>query len=106
MKKIYSLLLLVVSFTSFGQTIYSENFGTPTANTTVANYVTGTAPATFQNGAPIVYTGTSGATSLRTSSASSGYSGASANGNVFLSQTTNVGHFIQIDGINTSGFNT
>ena len=106
MKKIYSLLLLVVSFTSFGQTIYSENFGTPTGNTTVANYLTGSAPATFQNGAPIVYTGTSGASSLRISSPSTttGYSSASGNGNVFLSQTTNLGHFIQIDGINTSAF--
>lgn len=104
MKKIYSLLLLVVSFTSFGQTIYSENFGNPTGNTTVANYVTGAAPATFQNGAPIVYTGTTDATSIRTTSASSGYSGASGTGNVFLSQTTNVGHFFQIDGINTSAF--
>jgi len=106
MKKIYSLLLLVVGCTSFGQTIYSENFGTPTANTTVANYITGTAPATFQNTTPIVYTGTTDATSLRVTSASSGYSGASGNGNVFLSQTTNVGHFFQIDGINTSAYNT
>jgi hypothetical protein len=106
MKKIYSLLLLVISCASFGQTIYSENFGTPTGNTTVANYLTGLAPATFQNGAPIVYTGTSGASSLRISSPSTttGYSSASGNGNVFLSQTTNLGHFIQIDGINTSAF--
>ncbi|MEM0541744.1 T9SS type A sorting domain-containing protein [Flavobacterium sp. j3] len=104
MKKIYSLLLVLISYASFGQTIYSENFGTPTGNTTVAAYITSTAPATFQNTTPIVYTGTSGATSLRTSTASSGYSGASGNGNVFLSQTTNLGHFIQIDGINTSAF--
>ena len=104
MKKIYSLLLLVVGYTSFGQTIYSENFGTPTANTTAANYITGSAPATFQNSGTIVYSGTTTATSLRTSSPSSGYSGASGNGNVFLSQTTNAGHFFQIDGINTSAF--
>ena len=49
MKKIYSLLLLVISCTSFGQTIYSENFGTPTGTTPIATYATGTAPATFQN---------------------------------------------------------
>ena len=58
MKKIYSLLLLVISCTSFGQTIYSENFGTPTGTTPIATYATGTAPATFQNTTPIAYSGT------------------------------------------------
>ncbi len=104
MKKIYSLLLTIVTSISFGQTIYSENFGTPTGSTSVANYIIGTAPATFQNAAPIVYTGTTTATSVRISSPSSTYTGASANGNVFLSQTTNLGHFFQIDGINTSAY--
>ncbi|WP_395061357.1 T9SS type A sorting domain-containing protein [Flavobacterium sp.] len=104
MKKLYSLLFLVVTAFTFGQTIYTENFGTPTGNTTVANYITGTAPATFQNSSPIVYSGTTGATSLRVTSVSSGYTGVSGNGNVFLSQTTNVGHFFQVDGINTSAY--
>lgn len=107
MKKLYTLLLtLVVSSLSFGQTIYSENMGTPSANTAVATYVTGTAPATFQNGSPIVYTGTSGANMMRTSVPSTGYTGASGSGNVFISQTTNAGHFFQIDGINTSAYNS
>ncbi len=106
MKKLYILLLLAVASVSFGQTVYSENFGTPTANTTVANYITGTSPATFQNASPIIYTGTTGATSLRATSVSNGYSGASGNGNVFLSNTTSVGHFFQIDGINTSAFSS
>jgi len=104
MKKLYSLLFLVVTAFTFGQTIYTENFGTPTGNTTVANYITGTAPATFQNSSPIAYSGTTGATSLRVTSVSSGYTGVSGNGNVFLSQTTNVGHFFQVDGINTSAY--
>ena len=98
MKKIYSLLLLVVSFTSFGQTIYLENFGTPTGNTPIATYATGTAPATFQNTTPIAYSGTA---DVRVTSASSGYSGASANGNVLINA---VDEFFQIDGINTSAF--
>lgn len=103
MKKLYTLLLIAVASVSFGQTVYSENFGTPTANTTVANYITGTAPATFQTSS-VTYTGTTGATSVRASLASSGYAGVSGGGNVFLSQTTNVGHFFQVDGINTSAY--
>lgn len=100
MKKIYSLLLLAVTSVSFAQTIYTENMGTPTANTLIPAYATGTAPATFQNGTPIVYTGTA---DVRTSTASSGYSGASAGGNVLINA---VDEFFQIDGINTSAFNT
>jgi hypothetical protein len=103
MKKLYTLLLIAVASVSFGQTVYSENFGTPTANTTVANYITGTAPATFQTSS-VTYSGTTSATSVRSSLASSGYAGVSGGGNVFLSQTTNAGHFFQVDGINTSAY--
>ena len=100
MKKIYSLLLLLVAGYSFGQTIYSENMGTPTGTTLIPAYITGTAPATFQNSTPIVY---SGSADVRTSSASSGYSGASGAGNVFINA---IAENFQIDGINTSAFNT
>jgi hypothetical protein len=100
MKKIYSLLLLVISCASFGQTIYSENFGTPAGNTPIATYATGTAPATFQNTTPIAYSGTA---DVRGTGASSGYSGASANGNVLINA---IDEFFQIDGINTSAYNT
>ncbi len=100
MKKIYSLLLLVVSFTSFGQTIYSENMGTPTGTTLIPAYATGTPPAAFQNSSPIVY---SGSADLRATSVSSGYSGASGNGNVFINA---VAENFQIDGINTSAYST
>ena len=92
MKKIYSLLLLLVaSYSSFGQTIYSENMGTPTATTAIAANV-------FQNTAPIVYTGTA---DVRATAVSSGYTGASGSGNVFFNAATDN---FQIDGINTSAF--
>ena len=100
MKKIYSLLLLVVSAVSFGQTIYSENMGTPTGTTTIANYITGTAPATFQNGSPIVYSGTGDVRVSQNSGTS--YTGSSAGGNVFLTGTA--GKYFQIDGLNTSAY--
>lgn len=107
MKKIYLLVLTLIGvYATQAQTIYSENMGVPTANTTVASYVSGTAPATFQNGSPIVYTGTTGATSMRATGVSAGYTAASGGGNVFLSQTTNLGHFFRIDGINTSAYLT
>lgn len=104
MKKIYFILIGLISFATFGQTIYSENMGTPSANTTVAAYITGTAPATFQNGSPIAYTGTSGANMMRVSSASSGYTGASGNGNVFFAAAG--GQFFQIAGLNTSAYSS
>lgn len=85
---------------SFGQTFYSENMGIPTGNTGISAYASGTAPATFQNSAPIVYTGTS---DVRTSSASSGYANVSGGGNVFINA---VDEFFQIDGINSSAYNS
>lgn len=93
MKKIYSLLLVVVSSLSFGQTFYSENMGTPSAQTPIASNV-------FQNTSPILYSGTA---DIRTTSASSGYTGASAGGNVFINA---IGEYFQIDGLNSSAYNT
>jgi hypothetical protein len=93
MKKIYSLLLLVVSYASFGQTIYTENIGTTAAGNPVITAYTG-----WQNSTPIVYTGTA---DVRTSLVSSGYSGASGSCNIFINA---VDEFFQIDGINTSAF--
>jgi hypothetical protein len=99
MKKIYSLLLLLVASVSFGQTIYTENFGIPTGTTQIADYITGTAPATFQN-STVTYSGTA---DLRATAVSTGYTGASGAGNVFINA---VAEFFQVDGINTSAFNT
>ncbi len=95
MKKIYSLLLLVLSFTSFGQTIYSENMGTTASGNPLITAYTG-----FQNPSAIVYSGTG---DMRTTTVSTGYVGASGSVNVFLSNTTTA-EFFQIDGINSSAF--
>jgi hypothetical protein len=104
MKKIYSLLFLLLSSVTFAQTFYSENMGTPSGNTLIPAYVTGTAPATFQNSSPILYSGTG---SVRTSTPStSAYNGASGNGNVFMNVLTGVGQNFQIDGLNTSAYQT
>jgi hypothetical protein len=99
MKKLYFLLSCLLTISSFGQTIYSENFGTPTGNTLFPAYTTGTAPATFQNASPILYTGSG---DVRTSTASTGYVGASGSGNVFLTNTA--GRNLIISGINTSTY--
>lgn len=97
MKKIYSLAIILLCTVTFGQTIYSENFGTPTASTLYPAYTTGTAPATFNNASPILY---SGSGDVRVSTASSGYIGATGNGNVFLTNTA--GRNLIIEGINTT----
>ena len=76
---------------SFAQTIYSENMGTPTATTLITAY-TG-----FQNSTPITYSGTG---DVRTSSASSGYVGASGGANTYLAATKT----LIISGINTSAY--
>ena len=65
MKKLYILLLTVVSSVSFGQTFYSENMGTTAAGNPLITAYTG-----WQNTTPIVYTGTG---DVRTTSVSSGY---------------------------------
>ena len=38
MKKLLFLLIITMAFSTFGQTILSENFGTPTATTAIATY--------------------------------------------------------------------
>ena len=94
MKKIYSLLLLVISSVSFAQTFYSENMGTPSATTLITAY-TG-----WQNSSPIVYTGTA---DVRATAVSSGYTGATGGGNVLVNGAA---EYFQIDGLNTSAYNT
>ena len=95
MKKLYTLLLtLVVSSLSFGQTIYSENMGTGTGTLAIT-------ATTFQNSSPITYSGTA---DTRASLASSGYSGASGERNVFITNTA--GKYFQVDNINTSAYSS
>lgn len=94
MKKIYLLALTLVSaFTGFAQTVYTENMGVPAATTLITAY-TG-----WQATSPIAY---SGSGDVRTSVASTGYTGASGGGNVFLTGTA--GRNLIISGINTSAY--
>ncbi len=95
MKKFYTLTLLFLGFVSaVAQTVvYSENFGTPSGTTAIANH-------TFQN-TSITYTGTA---DVRPTQASSGYTGASGSGNVFFTGTA--GRYLTIEGINTSAYPT
>jgi|GEM_PF-6798120 len=91
-------ILLVGSVNVFGQaeTIFSENMGTPSGNTLVANH-------TFQNSGTLTFTGLGGV-DVRTTQASTGYPTASGGGNVFFGTGNNGGverHF-EISGINTS----
>lgn len=76
-------------------TIFSENFGTPAATTSVASY-TG-----FQNYGVLTYAGNA---DVRTTAASSGYVGASGGGNLFVTNALNTNCIIS--GINTTNYNT
>lgn len=95
MKQLYFILFTIITGVSaFAQTIYSENFGTTATGNPVVTTYTG-----WQNSSPIVYAGTA---SARTTTASTGYSGASGSVNVFLGVTSGVGQYFQVSGINTS----
>ena len=75
-----------------GQTVlYEENMGTPSSNTLIENY-TG-----WQNNS-VIYVG-NGTCDVRKSSASTGYGGASGNGNVMINDTIK---WFQISGLNTT----
>jgi hypothetical protein len=95
MKKLYSLLLLSFASFSFAQTFYSENMGTTASGNPLITAYTG-----FQNTTPITYTGTG---DMRTTTVSTGYTGASGSVNVFLSNTTTP-EFFQINNLNTSAY--
>lgn len=102
MKNIYSLFALIFSTIIFAQTtIYTENFGTPTATTLIPDY-TG-----FQATAPVTYSGTS---DVRTSTPSTGYTGASGNGCVFIGAVTtasgNPAKTLIVSGIKTTNYNS
>ncbi len=101
MKKIYALLFSITfGALSFGQTIFSENMGTPTGTTAITSNV-------FQNGSPIVYSGTADVRGTGVST----YVGASGGGNVWLAAVAAAtppvaNKYFQIDGINTSAYST
>lgn len=84
-----SMVFMIPQLSVAQTTIFSENMGTPSGNTAIATYATGTAPATFQNKGTLTYgIGGQTTTDVRTSSASTTYSGASGNGNVFFTSTS------------------
>lgn len=89
-----TLLLLTFTQSNAITTIFSENFGSPSATTLITAY-TG-----WQNTSPIAFSGNA---DIRTSNASTGYTGASGNGNVWLAFNAE-NKYIQISGINTSGY--
>ena len=91
--RILALLLMSgIMSEAIGQNVlYEENMGTPTSNTLIQNY-TG-----WQN-TTVLYIG-NGTCDVRTSSASTGYGGASGGGNVMINDTIK---WFQISGINTS----
>jgi outer membrane receptor for monomeric catechols len=88
MKKLLMLFVGLMTTITFGQTILSENFGTPAASTAMATY-TG-----YQSTSPITFAGTG---TIRSTSASSGYTGASAGGNAYLGSTGTANQYLQIN---------
>jgi hypothetical protein len=87
-------------------TIFSENFGTPTGTTTLAAYASGTAPATFQNKGLLVFGqgGQASPADVRVTSVSSNYPSASGGGNIWFT-TTSGAYGLSIEGINAASHN-
>ncbi|UQB67804.1 T9SS type A sorting domain-containing protein [Epilithonimonas zeae] len=101
MKNIYSLLLLAITNFAFSQTtIYSENFGAGDGsnNPVVTSY----------SGYQSTSTTYSGTADIRITTPSTGYTGASGNGCVFLGAVTTTNGLpeknIIISGINTTNY--
>ena len=91
MKKLILSLLFLATIHSFTKAQFSENMGSPGATTVVSTY-TG-----WQNNGIYTYAGTA---DVRTSAPSTAYSGASAAGNVFITNT--LGRYFSIAGISTA----
>ena len=86
------LLMSGITSTAMGQNLlYEEDMGVPLSNTLIQNY-TGWQDTT------VLYVG-NGTCDVRTSSASTGYGGASGGGNVMINDTVK---WFQISGINTT----
>lgn len=94
MKQFILLIAMLISHNAFCQTtIYSENCNTPTLTTSVATY-TG-----WQNYGTQTYSGNA---DVRTTVPSTGYTGASGGGNIFITNTVNTN--CTISGINTTNY--
>jgi hypothetical protein len=82
----------------FSGTVFSENMGTPTGTTSVNTF------AGWQNTAPVTFNAGTSGTDVRTTTVSTGYSGASGGGNIFFGTTGGNLKTLTISGINTSGY--
>jgi len=91
--KAVTLIFVAISFQEvFAQTVFTENMGTPSGTVAIASH-------TFQNSPGYSYAGTA---DVRNTTPSTGYTGASGGGNVFITTGTTV-NFV-IGNINTTGF--
>ena len=94
MKKLYTLLLSILVTAGYSQTtVFVEDLGTPDGTTAITAH-------TFQNGAPIAFSGTA---DIRITTPSEDYTDASGDGCVFLGGTTPTKTFL-IEGIDTSNY--
>lgn len=101
MKKYYLICLLFISLQfSVAQTLFSENIGTPSNTTTIANNA-------FQNNGLLTYSNGSqtNAADIRKTNSSSEYSNASAGGNVFFTSTSGSYGF-SIESINATNYSS
>ncbi len=101
MKTKYTILFIALFlFTiSFGQTtIISENMGTPSGTTTIASNAFQNTSLTFSNGEQT-------AADVRSTSTSSGFTGASGGGNVYFTSTSGTYGF-SIEGINAGAYSS
>ena len=89
-------IVLLFNHTALGQvTIFTENMGAPSGTTAIASN-------TFQNSTgSLTYSGTA---DVRNTTVSTGYTGATGGGNVFLTNT--VGRQFEISNISTLGYST
>ena len=87
-----------------GGTLLSENMGIPAGTTAISVYATGTAPATFENKGNLTFGQGEQASEcdVRSTSVSSGYSGASGGGNVWFASANTRG--FSIESINAASY--
>jgi len=92
------IMLLALAAFSMAQTVfYSESMGTVSGTTTIAAHETA-------DGFDVDSATYSGTADLRTTTASTGYEGASGSANVFITNT--VGRYLLIEGIDSSAYSS
>ena len=91
-------VVVTVSTYAFNGTLFSENIGVPTGTTSVNTY-TG-----WQNAGVASFSNNATGTDVRTTTASTAYTGSSGGGNVFFGTTGGNSKQLIISGINTTGY--